>query len=222
MNPEILITRSLEMNFKDFYEFLIRAFIKEDGFFNLDLKNDQFLPSKVKQFKGVFVILDKNFRLIGATSHGKFSRESNGEIKNFFTPFNPITSRFTPIYVDDKYHKIGLNLSYKETIKACFGIDLMKGKIYPKPEHKVKDLLSSKIPKNEVFNLPPTELRKLIKNKLQKKHIQQCYNHWNMIFTEIFDMDDLKFNFFYINENATFTPNLLKEILLHAYNSSDG
>ena len=198
-----LIKKSLHV---EFYKDLIREFESNDKFINL-ISNieDQNSSFNLKDFKGVMVIRDKNNNVYETSSHGNFSRNKNKQVNTTFKSWNP-TKRWTPTTINVQEKIVGVGFENKLFIQHRYGINIDK----LTPKGRVKKLL---IEKNKKLEVKDSKKRTYIKNTIKVTDVHNLMQSKKDIYQKILPLNDLIIDGFLIDENHSYTPVFLKEVL---------
>ena len=210
MKINSLIKKSLHV---EFYKDLISEFESNDKFINL-ISNieDQNPPFNLNDFKGVMVIRDKNNNVYETSSHGNFSRNKNKQVNTTFKSWNP-TERWTPTTINVQEKIVGVGFENKLFIQHRYGINIDK----LTPKERVKKLL---IEKNKKLEAKDSEKRKYIKNTIKVKDVHNLMQSKKDIYQKILPLNDLIIDGFLIDENHSYTPVYLKEVLKDHFKKS--
>jgi hypothetical protein len=207
-----LIKKSLHV---EFYKDLIREFESNDKFINL-ISNieDQNSSFNLKDFKGVMVIRDKNNNVYETSSHGNFSRNKNKQVNTTFKSWNP-TKRWTPTTINVQEKIVGVGFENKLFIQHRYGINIDK----LTPKGRVKKLL---IEKNKKLEVKDSKKRTYIKNTIKVTDVHNLMQSKKDIYQKILPLNDLIIDGFLIDENHSYTPVFLKEVLKDHFKKSIG
>jgi hypothetical protein len=198
-----LIKKSLHV---EFYKDLIREFESNDKFINLISNIEDQNPSfNLKDFKGVMVIRDKNNNVYETSSHGNFSRNKNKQVNTTFKSWNP-TKRWTPTTINVQEKIVGVGFENKLFIQHRYGINIDK----LTPKGRVKKLL---IEKNKKLEVKDSKKRTYIKNTIKVTDVHNLMQSKKDIYQKILPLNDLIIDGFLIDENHSYTPVFLKEVL---------
>ncbi len=194
MKISSLIKKSLHA---EFYKDLISEFESNDKFIDL-ISNieDQNSSFNLNDFKGVMVIRDKDNNVYETSSHGNFSKNKNKQVNTTFQSWNP-TKRWTPT-----------TINVQERI-----VDKLT------PKDRVKKLL---IGKNKNPEDEDSEKRKYIKNTITVKDVHNLMQSKKDVYQTILPLNDLIIDGFLIDENHSYTPVFLKEVLKDHFKKSIG
>jgi hypothetical protein len=207
-----LIKKSLHV---EFYKDLIREFESNDKFINLISNIEDQNPSfNLKDFKGVMVIRDKNNNVYETSSHGNFSRNKNKQVNTTFKSWNP-TKRWTPTTINVQEKIVGVGFENKLFIQHRYGINIDK----LTPKGRVKKLL---IEKNKKLEVKDSKKRTYIKNTIKVTDVHNLMQSKKDIYQKILPLNDLIIDGFLIDENHSYTPVFLKEVLKDHFKKSIG
>ena len=212
MKINSLIKRSLHV---EFYKDLISEFESNDKFINLISNIEDQNPSfNLNDFKGVMVIRDKNNNVYETSSHGNFSRNKNKQVNTTFKSWNP-TKRWTPTTINVQEKIVGVGFENKLFIQHRYGINIDK----LTPKGRVKKLL---IEKNKKLEVKDSKKRTYIKNTIKVKDVHNLMQSKKDIYQKILSLNDLIIDGFLIDENHSYTPVFLKEVLKDHFKKSIG
>ena len=207
-----LIKKSLHV---EFYKDLISEFESNDKFINLISNIEDQNPSfNLNDFKGVMVIRDKNNNVYETSSHGNFSRNKNKQVNTTFKSWNP-TKRWTPTTINVQEKIVGVGFENKLFIQHRYGINIDK----LTPKGRVKKLL---IEKNKKLEVKDSKKRTYIKNTIKVKDVHNLMQSKKDIYQKILSLNDLIIDGFLIDENHSYTPVFLKEVLKDHFKKSIG
>ena len=212
MKISSLIKKSLHA---EFYKDLISEFESNDKFIDL-ISNieDQNSSFNLNDFKGVMVIRDKDNNVYETSSHGNFSKNKNKQVNTTFQSWNP-TKRWTPTTINVQERIVGVGFEYKTFIQNHYGINIDK----LTPKDRVKKLL---IGKNKNPEDEDSEKRKYIKNTISVKNVHNLMQSKKDVYQTILPLNDLIIDGFLIDENHSYTPVFLKEVLKDHFKKSIG
>ena len=212
MKINSLIKKSLHV---EFYKDLKSEFESNDKFINLISNIEDLNPSfNLNDFKGVMVIRDKNNNVYETSSHGNFSRNKNKQVNATFKSWNP-TKRWTPTTINDQEKIVGVGFENKLFIQHRYGINIDK----LTPKERVEKLL---IEKNKKLEDKDSEKRKHIKNTINVKDVHNLMQSKKKKKKKILPLNDLIIDGFLIDENYSYTPVFLKEVLKDHFKKSIG
>ena len=212
MKINSLIKKSLRA---EFYKDLISEFQSNNKFIDLVSNiEDQKSSFNLNDFKGVMVIRDKNNNVYETSSHGNFSRNKNKQINTTFQSWNP-TKRWTPTTINEQEKIVGVGFDNKTFIQHRYGINIDK----LTPKDKVKKLL---IEKNKDPEDKDSERRKNIKYTINVKDVHNLMQSKKNVYQTILPLNDLIIDGFLIDENHSYTPVYLKEVLKDHFKKSIG
>ena len=162
----------------------------------------------------VMVIRDKDNNVYETSSHGNFSRNKNKQVNTTFQSWNP-TKRWTPTTINVQEKIVGVGFENKTFIQNRYGINIDK----LTPKDKVKKLL---IGKNKNPEDEDSEKRKYIKNTISVKGVHNLMQSKKDVYQTILPLNDLIIDGFLIDENHSYTPVFLKEVLKDHFKKSIG
>ena len=215
---DTLMEKSLKIPKQRFYNELLNLFDEKVTSIDAETIEEKILKveKKLKRFSGIAVFWraePTENKFIAATAHGKFSK-IKGEVKERFSAWSPL-ERWTPNIISLREKKVGISFNADIAIKEIFGIHLHKGSIMPTPQKKVKEVLE--IGDDELKEMRSSKQRILIKNRLGFKDIEKKLSNRKKIYDEVLSFAELRIDFFHIYENDSYTPALLRDMLLNTF-----